>query len=147
VIDFNLDNPAERNNYTGWIGTEFTVGANPISVAALGRICVAGNTQMHTVEVVTTTGTLVGSASVNMAGCTAGQFVYATPGSSITLLANTAYYLASQETNGGDLWYDHDSLTTTGVATDSGPFYSGDGINFLPLGGANASYGPVNFSY
>jgi hypothetical protein len=147
VIDFNLDNSAARNNFSGFVGMEFTVGPNPVTVASLGRMCVAGNSQTHTVELVTTGGALVGSAEVNMAGCARGQFVYATPGNPITLLANTPYYLASQETNGGDLWYDHDALTTTNVATEHAYIYSADGANFIALGGANASYGPVNFSY
>jgi hypothetical protein len=126
---------------------KFTVGANPITVAGLGRMCVAGNSQTHTVEIVTTGGTAAGSATVNMAACIAGQFVYAAPSSSITLSANTAYCLASQETNGGDLWYDHDTLTTTNIATENAYVYSADGLNFISLGSANTSYGPVSFSH
>jgi Divergent InlB B-repeat domain len=145
VIDFNLDNPPARNNYSGYVGMKFTVGGSSLTVSTLGRICVAGNTQTHTVEVFSTAAADVGSVSVNMAGCTGGQFVYGTLTSPITLLANTTYYLVSQETSGGDTWYDHDSLITTSVAAENGSIYSGDGINFSAGSGANTSYGPVNF--
>jgi alpha-tubulin suppressor-like RCC1 family protein len=145
VIDFNLDNPPVRNNYTGFVGMKFTVGGSSLSVSTLGRICVAGNTHTHTVEVFTTAGADVGSVSVNMTGCTGGQFVYGTLTSPITLLANTTYYLVSQETSGGDSWYDHDSLITTTVAAENGSIYSSDGVNFFTGSGANTSYVPVNF--
>ena len=48
-----------------------------------------------------------GSVSVSMSGCTAGQFQY-TSLANLTLQANTAYYLVSQESS--DQWYDYGTV-------------------------------------
>jgi hypothetical protein len=80
-----------------------------------------------------------------MAGCTGGQFVYAVlAGGPITLQANTAYYVASQENSGGDQWYDYGTVTTTTDAsvTNSVYFFSG---SWITLAGPNTSYVPPNF--
>jgi hypothetical protein len=127
---------------------KLTVGANPLTVSALGRICLANNALTHTVQFVNaSTGSVVAgaSASVNMAGCTAGQFVYSSI-SPVTLAAGTSYYLVSQETQGGDLWYDQGSVSSTGDAAvnSAAYFYSG---NWYPINSANTSYVPPNFQY
>ena len=86
-----------------------------------------------------------GSASVNMAGCTPGQFVYANLPAAITLPAGTMYYLASQEVAGGDTWYGSAGVTTTSdAAVTNSAFY---GAIWYPSAGANTSYGPPNFEY
>ena len=43
-----------RNNFSGWVGMRFTVGSSPLSISALGRICVAGNSGTHTIKLVNT---------------------------------------------------------------------------------------------
>jgi hypothetical protein len=149
VTTYNLNNTPLRNDFSGFVGMRFTVGSAPLDVTSLGRVCVAGNSGTHTVKfVLASTGVDVpgASAAVNMAGCSAGQFVYTALGSSITLLANTAYYLASQETAGGDQWYDHGLLTTTtdAAVNNSVYFYFG---NWYAIDGANSSYVPANFIY
>lgn len=126
VTTYNLNNAPLRNDFSGFVGMRFTVGSTPLDVTSLGRICVAGNSGTHTVKfVLDSTGVDVpgASAGVNMAACSAGQFVYTALGSPITLLANTAYYLASQETAGGDQWYDHGLLTTTTDAAVNNSVY------------------------
>lgn len=96
-----------RNDYTGWLGMEFTTGSSVLTVDALGRWVVAGNTGTHGVKLVAAqTGIEVAAASVATAGAPAGQIRYASLPASITLAANTSYYLLSQETAGGDQWYD-----------------------------------------
>ena len=150
VTTYNLNNAPLRNDFSGFVGMKFTVGTAPLDVISLGRICVAGNTGTHTVKfVLASTGVDVpgASASVNMAGCTVGQFAYAAPaGGSVTLQANTAYYLASQEASGGDQWYDHGLLTTTSDAAvnNSVYFYFG---SWYAIDGGNTSYVPPNFIY
>src|SRR5207237_5795779 len=68
-----------RNNYTGWVGMRFTVGSTSLAVNALGRMCVAGNSGVHTMKLVqtSTNGDLAGGTiTINMAGCSAGQYSY-----------------------------------------------------------------------
>ncbi|MGA2715763.1 MAG: protease pro-enzyme activation domain-containing protein [Bryobacteraceae bacterium] len=148
VTGYASSGPPLRNDFTGWVGMKLTVGANPITVSSLGRICVANNTQAHTVKFVnagTASDVTGASASVSMAGCTAGQFVY-TAISPATLTAGASFYLVSQETQGGDRWYDQGAISAATVAAvnSSVYFYSG---NWYPIGSANSSYVPPNFQY
>ena len=139
-----------RNNYPGYVGMKIVVGANPVTVSALGRIMANGNSGTHTVKLVNgSTGKDVpgGSVSLSMNG-TVGQFQYASLASPVTLSASAAYYLVSQETSSGDTWYDFSTrLSTTAVATDVSAVYgSGSGV-WNVIGGANQCYVPVSFKY
>jgi len=148
VTTYNLNLQAPRNNFTGFVGMQFTVAASPRTITSLGRACLAGNSGTHTVQVVNAgTGAVVPGAvaSLNMAGCTAGQFVFTALQGPVTLLANTAYYLVSQEVSGGDQWYDYGTVRTTTAAAVTNSVYSPDGINWASSGGANTSYVPPNF--
>ena len=63
------------------------------------------NSGTHVVKLVRAsdgTDVVNGAATVTMAGCAAGQFVYGQLASPVTLAANTAYDLVSQEMAGGD---------------------------------------------
>ena len=44
--------PTTRNNYTGWLGSQITVGANLVVVTDLGRWVKSGNSQTHAVKLV-----------------------------------------------------------------------------------------------
>ncbi len=146
VVDFNVNNRPLRNNFSGFVGMKLTVGASPIAISSLGRICVAGNLQTHTVELVRAgNGTIVSSVPVDMSGCTAGQFVYSALGAGITLQASTDYYLVSSEIVGGDQWYDYGAISTTLAGTVTSAAYSPDGTNWFPIAGPNNSYVPPNF--
>jgi hypothetical protein len=135
-----------RNDYNGYVGMEFTVGGSALSVSALGRLCVAGNTGTHTVELVNVgTGTAVATANVNMAGCTAGEYQYVALGSAVTLAANTAYYLASLESYGGDQWYQAGPVAANVGTVNAAAYF--DWTNWHSGSGANTSYVPPNFVY
>ena len=139
-----------RNNYTGFVGMAITVGSTPLSVTSLGRIVVSGNSSSHVVKLVQANGADVpgGSVTWSPAGGTAGQYKYVSLASPVALLANTTYYLVSQETAGGDFWYDLGPVTTTGVASIPGATYSDASNKYVVLGAyANYSYVPVNFQY
>ena len=139
-----------RNNYTGFVGFQFTVGSTPVTVYAVGRIVASGNTQTHTVKLVNANGTDVpgGSASVATSGGTVGQYKFGNLASGVTLLANTTYYLVSQETAGGDQWYDYGPVTSTSVATVTGPTYMDQFGNYVAVTVLGAqSYVPVSFLY
>jgi hypothetical protein len=147
VTAFNLNGRPTRNDFAGFTGMKLTVGANNLSVSSVGRVCIAGNTQTHTVELVNAgTNAVVGSANVNMAGCTPGTLVYATLASPITLTAGTGYYLASQESNGGDMWYGYGTLTSAAVAQAINSAYLFAGT-WQTINGTNSSYVPANFLY
>jgi hypothetical protein len=139
---------AARNNFTGGFGMQFTVGATPLTVTALGRIYVAGNTRAHLVRLVNAgDGTAVpgGSVSITLPSGTAGQFVYVSLASPVTLNANTSYCLVSDEVSGGDQFYDLGSVTaTSAVSVDTAIVAWAGGLT--PLGGPNTSY-VVNLMY
>jgi len=140
-----------RNNYGGWVGMQIAVGPNPVSVSELGRIMVLGNTGTHTVKLVKVSdGQDVpgGSVSLSMSGGTAGQFKYAALPGPVILAANTAYLLMSEETGGGDTWYDlNTTVTTTGVAAVTSAAYGSGAGPWVPFGQPSQTYGPVNFRY
>ena len=54
VTSFSLG--TARNNFSGWVGMSVTVGNTPLTVTALGRMEVAGNTGNHTVQIVNASG-------------------------------------------------------------------------------------------
>jgi hypothetical protein len=111
-------------------------------------VCVAGNSGTHTIKLVDANGVDIpgGSVSLNMAGCTAGQFKYATLASNVILSANTAYYLVSQETVGGDRWFEFGPVTPTNAAVVNNSVWF-NGSSYVPTGAANTSYVPPNFLY
>ena len=150
VMSYGQGNPAIRNNFTGWVGLQFTVGSSAVSVTAAGRVCISGNSATHIVKFVNAaTGADVtgGSGTVTMLGCSPGTFVYANFNNPVSLSANGSYYLVTQETSGGDQWYDHGAITTTSDASVSNSVYSPDSVTWLPVGTASSSYVPPNFIY
>ena len=139
-----------RNNFTGWVGMQIEVGNSPIVVTQLGRIVAGTSTGTHLVKIVQASNGADlpgGSATVNVSGGTAGTFVYSSLASPVTLSANTSYYVVSQETLGGDQWYDYNTtVQTTSVAAVSSAVYSGTSSYITP-GSWWQTYGPVNFLY
>lgn len=144
-----------RNDFTGGVGMQIVIGGSPITVSQVGRWVVSGNSGTHSVEIYNSGGTLVASGTVNTSGATSGAFAYAacTP---VVLAAGGTYYVISQETNGGDQWYNsigssHTIVTKTGVASIVGAYYrltdgtiGGDSSN---LNEANNTYVIVNIKY
>jgi len=150
VTGYALGSQGLRTDFSGWIGMKFTVGANAVNVVSVGRLCIAGNGAIHTVELVNSnTGTALvgGAAQLNMSGCTPGQFISAQLPAPITLSARASYYLASQETAGGDKWYDLGPISTTADAASNSSVYSFNGSNWVTIGAASSSYVPSTFSY
>src|SRR5204863_9809427 len=150
LTGYALNGPPLRNDFTGFVGMQFTVGASALNVSALGRIFITGNSGTHMVKLVqASTGTDVpgGSVSVSMVGGVAGQFRYVSLGSSVTLQANTPYYLVSQEASGGDQWYDAGAVSSTAAGAVNSSIYSVNGVSWNPAFAANTSYVPANFQY
>lgn len=139
-----------RNDFTGWVGMEIAVGTKPLSVTALGRICVWGNTGTHVVKFInqSTSADVPGaSASLNMNGCSQGEFVYAALPNPVVLSAGARYFLASQEFQGGDRWYGLAPIVATSDATVVAGIYQQSSSGWLRIGGPNSSYVPPTFRY
>lgn len=139
---------ASRNNFTGLVGMQFTTGSSALAVTSLGRMCVSSNTGTHLLKLVQANGSDLngGSANVSMSGCTPGQYQYAGLNATIALTPNTTYYLLSQETSNGDMWFDYGPVTVVaGAGTVNGPaYYFG---SYVTEGFPSDAYGPVNFHY
>ena len=136
------------NGINGWKGMKITVGANDIVATDVGRWVLAGNTQTHAVGILNAAGTVIGSASVNANDPFAvGRIKYADLPAPITLLKNTIYYVMSQETLGGDLWYGSTTtLVPTGAATiNNAAKY--DGVFTNDNATPNTCSVPVSFKY
>ncbi|HLG98216.1 MAG TPA: hypothetical protein VKX49_18005 [Bryobacteraceae bacterium] len=140
-----------RNNYTGWVGASITVSTSPVTVTALGRIFISGNAGTHAIKIVNaTTGADVsgGSVSVSMSGGTAGSFVYANLSTPVVLSPNTTYFVLTQETAGGDQWYDYNTAASTSwVAGLNGAVYGNGAPYTVVASSAGHLYGPVDFKY
>jgi hypothetical protein len=118
-----------------------------VTIHAVARWVVAGNTNTHRVGVYSTTGSLLGAATINTAGSPAGAYLYAPLSSPVVLSASTAYALASDESNLGDQWYDDtgDSVTIdTPFNTPVSAFATGGA--FSPSS-AGEIFVPVNALY
>lgn len=143
-----------RNTYTGFVGMQILTGNLSVTLNYLGRMMLSGNAAAHTVKVVRASTQIDvpgASVSLNMAGGTIGQFKYAALATPVVLLANTLYWIVTQETAAGDVWHDHAStvlIPNTAIATITALVWD------RPLGGwtvqavgANESFGPVNFGH
>jgi hypothetical protein len=87
------------------------------------------------------------NVTVTVNSASGGNFHYGTLASPVTLNANTDYYILSQETNGGDQWYDDNTtLTASAVGNVAGSvFGSGSPYNIHNVG--SFGYVPVDFQY
>jgi len=140
-----------RNDISNWVGCRFSVGSAPLTVSDLGRWVVAGNSGTHTVKLVKQVdGTDVpgGSVTVDTSSAPAGAFNYVALAQPVTLSANSLYYLVSQETAGGDRWYNYDTTVTTTSVASMNKAARFDGASWLISGtSAQMTYGPCGFRY
>ncbi len=139
-----------RNDFTGFVGMVIRTAAGaPLTIVGLGRIFVPGNTGTHIVKIADgATGADLPNASVTVnlsGGGPANGFVYGIFSTPVTLTPNTEFLVISQETSGGDQWYDlNTSVTTLPVATVVQAVF-GDGVApFVRGGGPGNTYGPVD---
>jgi hypothetical protein len=136
-----------RNNFTGYVGLLLSVGSSSVTVNSLGRYCLIGNTQSHTIYLSQNSGTTLASATITCPG-NVSTFVYGCLPSPYTLAASTNYYLMASEISGGDWWYDDNaSVTTTAVASDNYSIYSGSPNNGIIINSSGHTYVPPTFQY
>lgn len=139
---------ARTNGSNYYLGFKLTVGGSNVTVSELGRYCVTGDTQTHTVYIADSAGAVIISASVDATGgSNAFKFTSITP---TVLSASTAYYVFSQEFSGGDTFYEgaDTTVTTTAVATISYHAYAAtSGGTPTDVAAGVRSYVPVSFKY
>jgi len=124
-------------------------GRGALVVTQLGRWVVSGNAGTHAVKLVdAATGTDLsgGSVSVNTSGATAGQYLYAPLPNPIVLQPSHSYYLMSQETLGGDQWFDQNTTltVTSDLTVYNAEWYDG---NYHAGNAGSIGYVPPNFTY
>lgn len=135
-----------RNNYSGSVGLSFTPSVN-MHIVSLGRFVVPGNSQSHTLTLYPHFScTTLGSATIATSNSASGTFAYGaiTP---VSVTAGTRYDIVSDETSGGDQWYDQTTYMISN-ASDATAYVSIYG-SACPWN-ANATgkaYAPVNFQY
>ncbi|HYC91989.1 MAG TPA: Ig-like domain-containing protein [Thermoanaerobaculia bacterium] len=141
---------ALRADNPGFTGFRFTVGSAPLRIMTLGRLCISGNSLDHAMKLIRVSDNVtVGTTTVSMSGCTAGQFKYAPLPATVTLAAGADYLVVSNEI-GSDLFHDWTgtTLSTTGVATvKHGVYTTNGGQSWGAAGSTGNSYVPVDFQY
>ena len=99
-----------RNNFTGTVGSKFTVGANAL-VDKLGfeDQLVNGLASSHQVGLWNSSGILLASVTVQSGtgSVLIGNWRYETLPTPVTLTAGATYIVGAQVTNGGDKWTDN----------------------------------------
>jgi hypothetical protein len=119
-------------------------------VTAIGRMCIVGNAENHTLRISRASdNSLVASAVVAMAGCPHGLFMQGLLSEPITLNA-AAYFVTSDEV--GDSWAGTGTLlASTTQARDAGVVISGSAIwngRTWQIGSvADTGFGPVDIQF
>ena len=91
------------NWVTGEYGAKFNnTSGESVTITQVGRWCRPGNSQKHTIRVYNTAGTLLGEATVNLAGAAANQFIYGTLATPVVVPAKGSVFILSTETAVGD---------------------------------------------
>lgn len=132
-----------RNDVDGWLGMTFRVGSSPVLVSQLGRWVVAGNTGSHALRLLDASGAILATATVNTLGAPSGQFVYAALSPCVSLSANATYSVLSQETAGGDQWYDFAAAPAPGSPSGYQQWLLGNGLPMDGSGQGSATATPA----
>lgn len=134
-----------RNDFSGAVGCKFTTSAN-MTVTALGRLVLSGNTLTHTVYLTAGNGTTITSQAIPTSGITADtyNFVPITP---VQLTAGSSYYIVSHEDNGFDTWYDAAPVTVSTGTVDNSAHASSDPSVIFTDDTAGECFGNPNFEY
>lgn len=136
----------QTSDFGGRLGFKFTVGGSNITVTDLGGWIITGSTQDRILSIVNTSNVDVVSATLLIAGTTAGQFNYVSITPTV-LNASTSYYMFMQ--TGTDDWHDQGTVdSNTSVATVIFSAYSNEPTSSIIDNGTGAlMFGPVNFKY
>jgi len=129
------------------------VGPGDITIRKVGRAFDLGITAPHTVRIIDgATKQERGSATIDMNSETGGfgnLFKYGDVNPPVTVMSGSDFYVLSDEFNGGDRFYEQDTVVAARIearitsAMESDP----QGVIFTPAGGMGHTYGPVDFQY
>lgn len=137
---------SQVNNFTGYVGFQFTVGGADIPVTQLAWYCWPGDSSTHEVWVDAST-----HGTADCGTVTPPNWAF-TSTVSVTLTASSTHTLLGHVVNGGGSWGNDTSttITTTAVATVAQSFFCADGGS--PVSGCSGNsgghvYGPPGFKY
>ncbi len=146
-----------RNNYLSPMGCRLTTGSSPITVTALGRVCLPEDTEIHDLRIMAADRTtVVAEAHLDVLKAPAnGDIKYVQLEQPVTLEPNTDYYLVSDE-GLKDKWFDSGlKVTTTDAAVMQGSVFRNDlsgggtggstfiGLDFLYVDPSSSAHEPV----
>ncbi|HVF39199.1 MAG TPA: hypothetical protein VM939_04810 [Gemmatimonadaceae bacterium] len=138
---------------SGWFGMQIEVGASPIKIRQLGRSFITGNNQIHVMKIVDAAFADVGAPVAVQTTIGAGEWRYALVPDMPPLILNAGqrYYIVSQETSPGDVFWNHNTQVapTTAAGTDATIIGAARnmGATFLVDANGSVAYGLVNFKY
>ena len=139
-----------RPGTNGFYGMIIEVGPVAITIQKLGRAFTPGLTGIHEVRLIdAATKAELGRASVDLNSPAEGDFKYApiVP-ASVTVSPGGIYYIVSQEFNGGDQFYEQDTIVQhRPEARVNSAVYSDSPGLYVPVGQMDHAYGPVSFQY
>ena len=149
VTSFVEGTPATVAVSTVWVGMAIQVGLQAMTVHKLGRASGLSLNDTHKVKVVDgETNADLGLTSVDMDSEPLDEFRYGPLTPAVVLNPGGIYYVVSEETVGGDSYWDQDTIVETNAeATVTSAVYSDNPGLFTTVGAENHSYGPVNFQY
>ena len=130
-----------RNNFTGALGYRFQVLV-AITVTELGRYYDGGSSNDHVVNlwVDSNTSTPIATATVLAASASDSLgFKWATLSSSVTLYPGIYYYIAVDETSGGDKWNDANTFAPCFAPEIPQQLYNGGGSLVANISNAYSS--------
>jgi hypothetical protein len=139
-----------RNDHQGRVGFKMTVGSRDLIVRQIGRFRAPGNIGIHTLRIAQVsspfqeciTSVNTGAAAIDALGFQYGPFQ--TP---CRLLATQQYRVTTEETSGGDYWYDYDNrMRTESDGAITGSTYR-VGQTDYDTNDPNRGLGPVNIVY
>ena len=129
------------------VGFRLTIGSTPLTATQVGHYVGVGSvhTNTHTVTIYDIHKVPLASAVIDTAGATPGQFAYAALSTPVVLWDGGDYYVMSTE--GGDTWYNNDTVVTTAAdAAISSAVYRDRGNGWLNIV-AGGPYVPPSFKY
>lgn len=140
------------------LGFEFDVGSSNITVTALGRWKVSGDSKIHFASITNASGVDITGANVSIDmsnSADADGYVYAALSAPVTLTASSTYaMLVAQNASFVDQFYhENTAVTYTGDASVRYSVYCGPNFaggsrgTYGHAAGTSHSYGPVNFKY
>jgi hypothetical protein len=154
IIGLATPGTANAGGRAGFFGmAAHVVGPGAITIQKLGRSFELGMTTPHQVRIVDAASKAVlGSTTVDMnssSGGLGGLFKYGDLNPPVTLAAGAAFYVLSEEFQGGDRFYEQDTTVATRAEAriDSAMESDPQGVAYVPAGLIGHTYGPVDFQY